>query len=160
MPEQQEIPPPPPKKHTLSFGKQQPAMPDMSGITNDVNSLGRRLKLLEEGFTNLRRFLQVTEENIIAKNKHYSAEFKTVNSDILELRKEMHETREKIMLVIKEFQSVARKDEVKVLERYINMWNPVKFVSQNEIDGIINEVLDKREKAGKKDKPDSENQKI
>jgi len=151
MPEQEEIPPPP-KKHTLSFGKPEQQAPDMSGITNDVNSLSRRLRMMEEGFTNLRRFLQVTEDNIIGRNKHYSSEFKTINSEITEIRKEMQELREKLSLVIKELQTVARKDEVKVLERYINLWNPVKFVSQNEIEGIINEVLEKREKEQAKDK--------
>jgi len=108
--------------------------------------------MMEEGFTNLRRFLQVTEDNIIGRNKHYSSEFKTINSEITEIRKEMQELREKLSLVIKELQTVARKDEVKVLERYINLWNPVKFVSQNEIEGIINEVLEKREKEQAKDK--------
>lgn len=146
MPEQEEIPPPP-KKGILSFGKpEQPQGPDLGSVTNDINSLSRRLRLIEEGFTNLRRFLQVTEDNIIARNKHYSADFKTVNSDITEIRKELQEIREKLMLVIKEFQVVARKDEVKVLEKYINLWNPIKFVSQNEIEGIINDVLDKRER--------------
>jgi len=146
MPAEQEIPPPPQKRQgILGFGKQ-PEPVDLSGITNDINSLSRRLKLLEEGFTNLRRFLQVTEENIISRNKHNSAEFKTVNSDIMELRKELQETRDKLSLVIRELQTVARKDEVKVLEKYINLWNPIKFVSQNEIEGIISDVLERRGK--------------
>ncbi len=140
--EEQQLPPPPPKKGI--FGKQQQEAPDMSGITSDVNTLSRRLRLLEEGFANLRRFFQVTEENIIAKNKHYSAEIKTVTSDITEIRKEIQELKDKLLLVIRELQTVARKEEVKVLEKYINLWNPVKFVSQNEIESIINEVLDKR----------------
>ncbi|MAG91298.1 hypothetical protein CMO83_01320 [Candidatus Woesearchaeota archaeon] len=140
--------PPPPKKHEgfMKFGHshQQQQGPDMSGINSEMNTLGRRLRLLEEGFSNLRRFFQVTEENIIAKNKHYSAEIKTVTSDITELRKEIQELKDKMLLIIKELQTVARKDEVKVLERYINLWNPVRFVTQNEIDGIINEVLEKK----------------
>ena len=145
MPEQeQQLPPPPPKKQgILSFGKPQ-EMPDTSGLTSDISTLSRRLRLLEEGFTNLRRIFQVTEENIIAKNKHYSAEIKTITSDITEIRKEIQELKDKVLLVIRELQTVARKEEVKVLEKYINLWNPVKFVSQNEIEGIINEVLDKR----------------
>ena len=151
--EEEQLPPPPKKQGILSFGKSaQPQGQDLSGVTSDINSISRRLKLLEEGITNLRRFFQVTEENIIAKNKHYSAELKTVNSDISEIRKEIQEIKDKLMLVIKELQSVARKDEVKVLEKYINLWNPVKFVSQNEIEDIINEVLDKREKAKKEEK--------
>ncbi|MEK6946127.1 MAG: hypothetical protein AABX32_00820 [Nanoarchaeota archaeon] len=148
--EEQQLPPPPKKQGILGFGKSPlPQGPDLSGVTGDINSLSRRLKLLEEGITNLRRFFQATEENVIAKNKHYSAELKTINSDISEMRKEMQEVRDKLMLVIRELQSVARKEEVKVLEKYINLWNPVKFVSQNEIEGIIDEVLDKREKAKK-----------
>lgn len=147
MPLEEQLPPPPKKG---MFGKSQPEMPDISGMTGELNSVSRRLRLLEESSANLRRFFQVTEENTIARNKHYTAELKTVTSDISEIRKEMQDIREKLSLVIKELQSVARKDEVKVLEKYINLWNPIKFVSQNEIDGIINEVLDKREK---KDSP-------
>lgn len=140
------LPPPPPKKHEgiLKFGhQQQQEAPDFSGMTTDINTLSRRLRLLEEGFTNLRRFFQVTEENMIAKNKHFSAEIKTITSDIMEIRKEIQELRDKLLLVIKELQTVARREEVKVLEKYINLWNPIKFVTQNEVEQIINEVLEK-----------------
>ena len=140
--------PPPPKKHEsiLKFGhEQKQEAPDLSGFTTDINTLSRRLRLLEEGFTNLRRFFQVTEENMIAKNKHFSAEIKTVASDIMEIRKELQEVRDKLLLVIRELQTVARREEVKVLEKYINLWNPVKFVTQNEVEQIISEVLDKRQ---------------
>ena len=148
MPAQESSLPPPPKKHEgiLKFGhEQKQEAPDFSGITTDVNTLSRRLRLLEEGFTNLRRFFQITEENMIAKNKHFSAEIKTVTSDINEIRKEIQEMKDKLLLVIRELQTVARKEEVKVLERYINLWNPIKFVTQNEVEQIINEVLEKKQ---------------
>ena len=154
--EEEQLPPPPKRQGILSFGKSSPAAgPDLTGMTSDINSISRRLKLLEEGITNLRRFFHVTEENIISKNKHYSAELKTISSDIMEMRKEMQDVKDKVMLVIRELQSVARKEEVKVLEKYINLWNPVKFVSQNEIEDIINEVLDRREKAKKEKKEEN-----
>ena len=149
MPIQETPIPPPPKKHEgiLKFGhaQQQQEAPDFSGMTVDINTLSRRLRLLEEGFTNLRRFFQVTEENMIAKNKHFSAEIKTLTSDINEIRKEIQELKDKLLLVIRELQTVARKEEVKVLEKYINLWNPIKFVSQNEVEQIINEVLEKKQ---------------
>src|SRR3989338_3481224 len=148
MDAQSSLPPPPPKRHEgiLKFGhQQQPEAPDFSGMTTDINTLSRRLRLLEEGFTNLRRFFQVTEENIIAKNKHYSAEIKTLASDIIEMRKEIQELREKFSLVVRELQTVARKEDVRVLEKYINLWNPIKFVTQNEVEQIISEVLEKKQ---------------
>lgn len=149
MPEQESALPPPPKKqhdNLLKFGRQEnkEESPDFSSVTGDVNVLSRRLRLLEEGFTNLRRFFQVTEENVIAKNKHFSAEIKTIASDIMEIRKEVQELRDKLILVIRELQTVARKEEVKVLEKYINLWNPIKFVTQSQVQEIIAEALEKK----------------
>ena len=37
----------------------------------------------------------------------------------------------------------AKRDEVKVHEKYINLWNPVKFVTQNEVESIVKEILGK-----------------
>ena len=144
--------PPPPKKSGgfLNMGAAKPQQgPDFEGMTNDVNSISRRLRLLEESVTNLRRFFQITEENILSKNKYTTAEFKTVQSDIQEIRKEMHEVKEKFIHVVMELQTVARKEEVKVLEKYINLWNPIKFVTQNEVERIVNEILEKKERQNK-----------
>ena len=144
MPMQEPLPPPPKKQGILGFGKQQVQAPEFGDVNEDMNTLSRRLRLLEEGFANLRRFFQITEENIIAKNKHYSAEIKTITSDIMEVRKELQELRDKLGLVIRELQTVARREEVKVLEKYINLWNPIRFVTHNEVESIISEVLDKK----------------
>lgn len=138
------LPPPPKKGEILKFGhEQQQEAPIMNDATSDINALSRRLRLLEESFTNIRRFFQVIEETMMSKNKLFSAEIKTINSDIMEIKKEIHETKDKLILVIKELQTVARKEDVKVLEKYINLWNPIKFVSQNEVEQIINEILEK-----------------
>ena len=52
-------------------------------------------------------------------------------------------------LIIKELQSVARKEEVKVLEKYINLWNPIKFVTSNEVEQIVNDALERKQKRAK-----------
>ena len=149
-PEQDYGMPPPPKKSGgfLNMGgapKPQQG-PDFESMSSDVNTISRRLRLLEESVTNLRRFFQITEENIISKNKYTTTEFKTVQSDIQEIRKEMHEVKEKFIHVVMELQTVARKEEVKVLEKYINLWNPIRFVTQNEVERIVNEILEKKQK--------------
>ncbi len=138
------MPPPPPKKHQL-FGKQQ-KMPDIGGITSDVNNISRRLRLLEESFTNMRRTLQVTEENMLKKHRNFSTEVKTINSEISEMRSEISEIKEKIIMLIQELKTAAKRDEVKVLEKYIDLWNPVKFVTQNEVEQIVKDMMVKGKK--------------
>ena len=139
------IPPPAPAGHKGLFqSKKAPVQPDISSFSNDISNLDRRLRLLEEGFTNIRRALQVTEQNMVSKNKMFSTEIRTIMSDIGDIKKEIAEIKEKIMGLIKELQTNAKRDEVKVLEKYINLWNPVKFVTQNEVQQIVKEMLDKK----------------
>lgn len=135
--------PPPPKKHHGIFGKQQPKMPDFSAVTSDINNVSRRLRLLEESFTNMRRTLQVTEQNMLHKHKNFSTEVKTINSEITDLRNEISEVKEKMLMLMQELKTAAKRDEIKVLEKYINLWNPVKFVTQNEVEEIVKYMINK-----------------
>ncbi len=142
------------KKGTITlFQSKKPIMPDISGITEDVSNVSRRLRILEESFSNMRKALQVTEDNMLNKNKSNSTEIRTITSDISEMKKEMHEVKERIFELVKELQDTAKKGDVKVLEKYINLWNPVKFVTQNEIEQIVREIIDKREKMKNLEQP-------
>ncbi|MBS3103069.1 hypothetical protein J4458_06535 [Candidatus Woesearchaeota archaeon] len=132
--------PPPPKKHMFAARQQ---MPDLSNINSDLNNVSRRLRLLEESFTNMRRSLQVTEENMLQKNKTFATEIKTINSEINEVRNEIADVKDKILMLVQELKTAAKRDEVKVLEKYINLWNPVKFVTQNEVEAIVKDMLEK-----------------
>lgn len=140
----EEIPEPPKKKGVLSFGghKKEDQQVDLSEVTSDINSLSRRLRLLEEGSANIRNMLQITEENLVSKNKTIGIEIKTLTSDINDLRKEMHELKEKVLMIIRELQSAARKEDVKLLEKYISLWNPVKFVTRGELDYVVKEAVE------------------
>ncbi len=133
--------PPPPKKHHSLFGKQQTKMPDFSAVTSDINNVSRRLRLLEESFTNMRRTLQVTEQNMLQKHKNFATEVKTINSEITDLRNEISDVKEKILILVQELKTTAKRDEIKILEKYINLWNPVKFVTQNEVEAIVKDMI-------------------
>jgi len=135
--------PPPPKQHKSLFHAQKPVQPDMGAFREDISNISRRLRILEESFTNLRRALQVTEENMLSKNKLFTTEIRTINSDISDIKKETAEIKEKILDLVKELETNAKRDEVKVLEKYINLWNPVKFVTQNEVEQIVKDYFEK-----------------
>ena len=132
-----------PKQHPDLFHRNAPKQPDFSALTDDISNLNRRLRLLEETSTNMRRALQVTEQNMLGKNKIFSTDIRTITSDISDIKKEVDEIKEKIFELVKELQEAAKRDEVKVLEKYINYWNPVKFVTQNEVEAIVKEILKK-----------------
>jgi len=135
--------PPLQKKHSGIFGgeKKGPSPgADVKGIVDELNNVSRRVRLLEEGGTNFRKKLQITEQNILSKNKVFSTEIKTINLEISELKREINELKDRILMLAKELSLCARKDEVKTLERYINMWNPIKFVTEQDVIDIVNRM--------------------
>ena len=83
---------------------------------------------------------------MLSKNKTSSTDIKTLTSDINEIRKEMLDMKEKILMIVKDLEGAAKINEVKVLEKYINLWNPVKFVTQNEVERIIDEKIKDQKK--------------
>jgi predicted nucleic acid-binding Zn-ribbon protein len=134
---------PQPKQHAGFFRKDTQIHPDLKSFSEDISNLSRRLRLLEESFTNIRKALQVTEQNMLRKHKVFATDIRTLTSDIGDIKSEIAELRDKIIELIKELEGSAKRDEVKVLERYINFWNPVKFVTQNEVETIVKEILNK-----------------
>jgi len=144
MAEQLGMPPPPPKKEGIMGLKHKaPPAPDFSEVKGDLNSMERRLRVLEEGVTNIRKSLQVAEHSMLTKNKNLLTEIRTLTSETVDIRKEISEIKEKILLVVKDLESSARINDVKVLEKYINLWNPVKFVTQEQVERIVDEKLKK-----------------
>src|SRR3989338_6919402 len=142
--EQMDVPdvPEPPKKHSGFFHSGgSDSGPDLRAFTGDIGNLSRRLRLLEESFTNMRRALQVTEQNMLSKNKAFATEIKTLASDISDIKQEIADIKEKMFEFAKELRECAKRDEVKVLEKYISFWDPIKFVTQNDVEDVVYEVL-------------------
>ena len=138
-----------PKQHTGLFHKSN-QQPDFGNLSEDIGNLGRRLMVLEKSFTNIRGSLQVTEQNMLSKNKLFSTDIRTLTSDIRDIKKEISEIKEKILELVGELKTNAKRDEVKVLEKYINFWNPVKFVTQNEVEVIVKDILKKEKEKNMK----------
>lgn len=111
-----------------------PVLPELASTIN-------RLRVLEERYTNVQAELRVTESNMIKRGKRINTDVKTLTSDINELRKEVDEIKEKILLIVKAVQNCAKKEEVKVLQKYIDMWEPMNFVTHKEVGEIIDEKM-------------------
>ena len=131
------------------FGaKKAPVPVDNLNIKEDIGSLNRRVKMLEERYTNLRGKFQVTEQNMLTKNKNFFTDIKTINLELTEVKKEINEIKDKMLSLLKELESFAGKEQLDILKKYIDLWNPVKFVSRNEVEDIVREVIDRMRKEG------------
>ncbi|MFH1210004.1 MAG: hypothetical protein V1663_04415 [archaeon] len=107
-----------------------------------------RVRILESKYNTMRERLLLINQNMIDEYKKVSEELKEVNQDMKDLKKELFEVREALNKIVYELQFFARKDNLKVLEKYINMWNPLHFVTEEEVLKLIKE--EKRGKGGRR----------
>ena len=111
-----------------------------------MNNLTRRLRVIEERFANTRSKIEIDEKNMLNFHKKVNLDFKSINSEILELKNDIKEMRTEMSMIIKELQLAAKKEDVKVLEKYIEIWQPLNFVTKKEVERIIKEILEEQNK--------------
>mgnify|MGYP001611426056 CR=1 FL=1 len=105
----------------------------MSEAENFYLDSTSRLRGLEGKYNLLRDRALIINNNMIDQYKKTSTETKAINDDIKEIKSDLFKIKEAMKHMLKEFELFARKDEVKFLEKYINLWNPMKFVTGEEL---------------------------
>ena len=99
-----------------------------------------RIRSLEGKYNLLGERLLLVNQNMIADFKESTTEFKLINSELKEIKKELFNLKEAMKDFTKELNFLATKQEFKVLEKYINLWNPMNFVTQKDLEKAIKEL--------------------
>ena len=68
-------------------------------------------------------------------------ELKMMNEELLAIKSEQQKTGEKMDLIIKELKQTAGIEELMVLKKYVDLWNPMNFVTQRDLDRALNAKL-------------------
>jgi hypothetical protein len=109
----------------------------------DTNRTARMLKIVEEKLSNLDRKTEVIENNLLSTGKRQGADIKTAQSKMLELEKDIALIKRKIMEIASELKNFARTEEVETLRKYLDIWNPINFVTKEELDDILREKIER-----------------
>ena len=113
-------------------------------VSKQLRELNKRVRILEERNTTLRKNLQVTEQNMLSENKKLTTDVRAFSTELDEVRKEMNDLKQHLHILDRQMQETAKSEEVKVLEKYINLWEPLNFVTRNEVEKVVKEALDKQ----------------
>ena len=114
-----------------------------------------RVRVLESKYNYLRDRIILINENLISEYKKLNQDIKIVDSELKDLKKELFEMKEALRHILSEMKFFARKEHFKVLEKYINVWNPFNFVTEEEVLELIKRrrgVQNRRTKRSKKKK--------
>src|SRR3989304_8880657 len=96
------------------------AQPPARGIVEMANEIERRLKILEDRYSTLRKKTQTTDENLLASERKFSKEFKMAQADILEMKRSISLLQEKMGQFASELSATAKKPDLRMLEAYVS----------------------------------------
>ena len=111
--------------------EQQFSQNDPSQLILDLNG---RIRALENKYNVLTERLLVVNQNMIEEYKQIMKELRNVSNETKQSRIKTEHTQEVVKDVVKEMKIFAKKDQLKVLEKYIDMINILELVTTEQLD--------------------------
>jgi len=126
---------------------QQPVSEEFLKFASDkISDLSNRVRLLEEKFEQLREKLKATDQNLLRRTNELK-ELITENSiQVEEINKNLKDVRETTRHLIKEAETSAKINDLKVLEKYVDLFDPTRFLTLSEAEKIFEKKKEKRKK--------------
>ncbi|MBS3137809.1 hypothetical protein J4232_05215 [Candidatus Woesearchaeota archaeon] len=115
---------------------------DLQEVSEVVRDTSGRMRVIEERYSSLRKILQVTEQNALKTNKDVHESVKLLTDEVSELKSQLSEIKDEMKLIISELKATAKKEDVEMLDKYINLWEPLNFVTQRDVDIIVKRALE------------------
>jgi|GEM_PF-839238 len=122
-------------------GKVSAPVSGLPHLTEQVNETASRLTVLEERMTNLRKKGQLMEQNLLEYERDARTDIKALTERVTELARKVQDVKETIDAMAAELGTAVKKHEFQVLERYMDLWQPLAFVTREEAKLLIQEAL-------------------
>jgi DNA gyrase/topoisomerase IV subunit A len=98
-----------------------------------------RLRLIESRYGMLRDRMIIVNQNMIEEYKKLNQEIRILDSEIKDMKKDVVIIKDALNAISREMRNFSKIEDFKVLEKYINFWNPLKFVTEEDVFRIIKE---------------------
>lgn len=108
----------------------------------EVNNVERAIKILEDRVANLRQKEKIDSENMIDTNKKIFSEIKVLNSDLMDVKREIEDIKTKLRLIIKEIKLAAKDEDIARIKKYLELWEPLNFITRKEVEKIIEDIIE------------------
>ena len=111
-----------------------------------------RLRLIESRYGLLRDRMIIVNQNMVDEYKKLSYDIKIIDSEVKDIKRDLVNVKDALNAVSRELRNFSKVEDLKVLEKYINLWNPLKFVTEEDVLKLINEKRGVKNTTGRKTK--------
>lgn len=101
----------------------------------------QRINSIEEKTKNNKNMLQLLSSNVISLKTDLRREVEKINRDLRSLKRDVERIKQNLDYVMEELPNLVRREEMKIIERFMKMWEPLKFVTKEDVERIIDKKI-------------------
>jgi len=114
-------------------------MPENTLQQNQMN-IATRILSIEERQSLIKERILVLTQSFIKRERELQKNFSELENSFRELKAELRQIKTSIERNSRNIQSTVKKEELRSLEKYIKLWQPIKFITQEEFEKNLNEL--------------------
>lgn len=132
------------KKEDNTSHKDKKALHDEKFIklNDNISEVSRTLRMLEERYVSIRRKMQVSDQYIIDDTNKIFTKLKLIVKDIEDIKLDIVEIKEKLEIFSNEIGEMANKQDLKVIQKYIELWQPMTFLTEKQALSMIKDEIE------------------
>jgi len=115
-------------------------------VLNRIAEVNNRLRILEENITQQRKKMELIDNTMNSNNKGTQRSVEEMKIKIESLFNDFDDTKNTIRMLIKQMQAFAPQSELKVLKKYVDLFDPTQMLTKEEVENIIEKKLRERMK--------------
>ena len=108
-----------------------------------LTDFATKLKDIEEKLNLLKERLLLVNRTFLKERERFDSEIFALKESVRLVKDDLEKIREGLEHIIKESAGFARREELNLLQRYMRLWEPLKFVKEEEVKSMIDETLKK-----------------
>ncbi len=103
-----------------------------------------RLRMVEENLENVMKRVLSFETGFVREVREIRDEIKEIKSKMMDIEKKLNEFDERLKTLENSLKDFARREDVKVIEKYIEFLNPSNYVTREEVLKMIKRYVGER----------------
>lgn len=107
-------------------------MPEFQPVTAD-----ERVRILESRYSLMRDRLFLINQNMLAEYKRLNKEIRFIDDELKGLKQEVNEVKNLLRKLLAEIDGFARKEDLKVVQKYLDIINPINFMTEDDVKKIV-----------------------
>ncbi len=109
----------------------------LAEFSTRLNDIEERERLLKERVLMLSRTLLKQEDKL-------GKEMSVVKDDVRNLNESMDKLKDAVQNIVSESSEFARREELRVLEKYMKIWEPLHYARMEDVEDMINKALKRK----------------